>query len=473
MSRYPGETVCLIVFIATLSILAIQPVSANDMLTADFSGSPGSGPAPLDVQFNDTTAGSPSGWYWWFGDGAFSYQQNPGHRYLDPGTYNVTLVVTDRDGHAGASRKQIAVKAAPRILQGINLMQRDHFPILQGRDAMSTIRDIAGEYATIRNGKTSLFSLHPVEKEYNVTFTGEGLPGGVNWSVILTDSNGTKMEMTSCSDDISFPGLTGSYAYSIPLVKFGTRRVNISAIPSSGLLDGTRKIIPIQFSHFEPSWAGYLVASNVSDPGHDVTAVRGSWRVPVLAGKPDEMTPVFQWTGIGGFFPGDSGNLIQAGTASLVGGMYGFQFDYGWTEMLPDTSEMIPPAYPVKPGDDMWADIHAGEQGTWNITLGDATANWNYTRIVRYNSSMDSAEWVLENPSYEGESYDIADFGRVDFGTPGEFPVGNTATVGPVTGPYENFSGFSITMVNNNTSLARPSGLAKDGSFDVERYSGN
>ncbi|HOT03376.1 MAG TPA: PKD domain-containing protein, partial [Methanolinea sp.] len=66
------------------------------MPVADFSAEPTSGcPAPLLVQFTDLSTGIPTSWNWSFGDGAFSSQQHPNHTYTAPGTYNVTLTVTN------------------------------------------------------------------------------------------------------------------------------------------------------------------------------------------------------------------------------------------------------------------------------------------------------------------------------------------------------------------------------------------
>jgi PKD repeat protein len=59
-------------------------------VTANFSANLTSGTAPLSVQFQDESPGSPNSWYWQFGDG-YSYEQNPVHQYRWPGVYNVTL----------------------------------------------------------------------------------------------------------------------------------------------------------------------------------------------------------------------------------------------------------------------------------------------------------------------------------------------------------------------------------------------
>lgn len=64
---------------------------------ADFSGSPTSGDAPLDVSFTDLSSNSPTAWSWDFGDGGSSAAQNPTHQYSD-GTYTVSLEAANAYG---------------------------------------------------------------------------------------------------------------------------------------------------------------------------------------------------------------------------------------------------------------------------------------------------------------------------------------------------------------------------------------
>ncbi len=66
-------------------------ITVYEPITADFSGSPTSGEAPLTVSFSDESTGDVSAWEWDFGDGATSTEQNPTHEYSSAGTYTVTL----------------------------------------------------------------------------------------------------------------------------------------------------------------------------------------------------------------------------------------------------------------------------------------------------------------------------------------------------------------------------------------------
>ena len=60
---------------------------------------PPSGWAPLTVHFKDTSY-CPASWYWDFGDGTNSTEQNPTHTYTTPGNYTVSLTVSNPLGNS-------------------------------------------------------------------------------------------------------------------------------------------------------------------------------------------------------------------------------------------------------------------------------------------------------------------------------------------------------------------------------------
>lgn len=66
----------------------------SETLVADFSAEPKEGPAPLTVQFTDSSAGPVESRIWEFGDGEKSSDTNPSHRYTSNGEYPVTLTVS-------------------------------------------------------------------------------------------------------------------------------------------------------------------------------------------------------------------------------------------------------------------------------------------------------------------------------------------------------------------------------------------
>lgn len=65
---------------------------------AEFSGTPVSGSAPLTVSFTDESENEPTYWYWQFGDGTISLEENPSHTYTSSGSYTVQLYVSNEYG---------------------------------------------------------------------------------------------------------------------------------------------------------------------------------------------------------------------------------------------------------------------------------------------------------------------------------------------------------------------------------------
>ena len=84
-------------------------------LVAGFTADTTSGSAPLPVQFTDTSTGGATSWFWNFGDGGNSTDQNPIHVYISPGTYTVTLAASNAHGNDTETRPGYITVAAPLI----------------------------------------------------------------------------------------------------------------------------------------------------------------------------------------------------------------------------------------------------------------------------------------------------------------------------------------------------------------------
>lgn len=61
------------------------------------------------VYFNDNSSGSNSIWYWEFGDGSTSSNQNPIHNYQDTGTYLVVFAATNPEGCSDTTTYQLYI----------------------------------------------------------------------------------------------------------------------------------------------------------------------------------------------------------------------------------------------------------------------------------------------------------------------------------------------------------------------------
>ncbi len=81
-----------------IDYMDIESISGPVPPIADFEGVPTSGYAPLIVQFTDLSSGAPTAWSWDFGDGGTSAVSDPSYQYDLPGTYTVSLTVTNEHG---------------------------------------------------------------------------------------------------------------------------------------------------------------------------------------------------------------------------------------------------------------------------------------------------------------------------------------------------------------------------------------
>jgi PKD repeat protein/pimeloyl-ACP methyl ester carboxylesterase len=81
----------------------------------NFVGTPLSGEVPLNVQFTDSSTGSPDTWNWSFGDGNFSEIQNPTYTYTSIGYYTVSLNATNTAGSNTTIKTNYINATAPAI----------------------------------------------------------------------------------------------------------------------------------------------------------------------------------------------------------------------------------------------------------------------------------------------------------------------------------------------------------------------
>lgn len=125
-----GATSPLRVTIDILADLGFKPIphqithgsfsiSPNQPPIADFSFSPET-PTNMElVKFSDASRdpdGQITEYEWDFGDGKKSTKRTPLHRYRMPGTYTVTLTVTDDMGATGSISKTIVISEGPLIV---------------------------------------------------------------------------------------------------------------------------------------------------------------------------------------------------------------------------------------------------------------------------------------------------------------------------------------------------------------------
>jgi hypothetical protein len=193
------------------------------------------------------------------------------------------------------------------------------------------------------------------------------------------------------------------------------------------------------------NWSGY------ADTGARFTSVSASWTQPA-ANCTAAQTFSSYWVGIDG-----DGTASVEQTGSEADCSNGQPVYFGWFEMFP----AAPVAYnnPVAAGDAMSASVTTSGNGTFTLTLTDATQGWNQvTTQTSDTAQLGSAEVVAEAPSGPNGVLPLTNFGTVNFtdATANGTPIGTTGTPN------------SLTMVSAaGVTEATPSALTNNTAFTV------
>lgn len=102
-----------------LNYLDIEAVIDEIPLIADFTANPKIGNVPLEVEFTDTSTGSPVSWAWDFESNGVvdSIEKHPIHTYDKAGTYTVTLTVSNESSSNTVIKKNyISVETGQSIV---------------------------------------------------------------------------------------------------------------------------------------------------------------------------------------------------------------------------------------------------------------------------------------------------------------------------------------------------------------------
>jgi hypothetical protein len=195
-------------------------------------------------------------------------------------------------------------------------------------------------------------------------------------------------------------------------------------------------------------WSGYAVSTSLKNPQPSVTEVSGTWTVPSIMATPG-YTSSASWVGVGGQF---DPTLIQVGTEHDA--MNGVANYTAWYELLPSSPKYL--NLNISPGDTITASIRLMDPvtNTWSIDIKDATRGQSFQTSVSYQSSMLTAEWIVERPTIGRHVSVLSDFGSVTF-------TGCRAVVGGKTGGLLDFpsTGFILYGRRGNPldSISQPS----------------
>jgi hypothetical protein len=245
--------------------------------------------------------------------------------------------------------------------------------------------------------------------------------------------------------------------YAILLSAFLIFLLAVASIIAFGYLMG---------SMFAPSqkltssdWSGYSVSSDLYNPQPLVTSVNASWTVAAVNVSIGNSYSAV-WVGLGGQF---DNSLIQMGTEQdSVNGQASYS---AWYELLPADAVTVD-SLSVSPGDIITASISLVDPttNTWSVEISDVTDGQSFKKSLVYDSSMLSAEWIVERPTVNNRIAALANFGQMTF-------TDCRATVNGKAGTIGSFPHSPIVMINRqNMELVTVSSLSSNGSSFTVNY---
>ncbi len=195
------------------------------------------------------------------------------------------------------------------------------------------------------------------------------------------------------------------------------------------------------------NWSGYMATTG------SFSAVSGSWVVPQATATGSSTSGDAAWIGVGGVTASD---LIQVGTDTTVSATTGKASTSIFYEMLPAAANIVT-TIPISAGDAIHASL-SGSGSQWTISIMDVTTGQSFTQTVSYASSLSSAEWIEEDPSYaNGQLMPLDNFGTITFS-------GATTTIGGVSTSLAGAKSQPITLVDGSGNvIASPSTITSDG----------
>ena len=205
-------------------------------------------------------------------------------------------------------------------------------------------------------------------------------------------------------------------------------------------------------------WSGYIIGlGDLQNKSEGVSSITGTWIVPEIKYS-ENNTYSSVWVGVGGY--GET-SLIQAGTEQhCENGRITY---FAWYELLPATITTIT-TVEISPGDQITTSItlvdHA--KNSWLITLVDQTTGESFQKTVTYDSTRQTAEWIVERPTVNNQISTLANFNQATL-------TDCSTTINGVTGSIKDFTYTKAVMVDSmDNELVKTSALSSDGSsFNV------
>jgi hypothetical protein len=221
------------------------------------------------------------------------------------------------------------------------------------------------------------------------------------------------------------------------------------------------------------NWSGYAATGNTP-----FNAVKSTFVQPTVTCTVPGAWTLF-WVGFDGANNGST--VEQAGTAAQCSpGSNPQPIYYAWWEMWPTNNIQVMPIT-VKPGDTIEASVnYTASNASYSMNVTDKTNKQQSTQVATCAANLScnrqSAEWIVERPTYNGSYTALANWGTMKLKSN---QASNTLTTPrgrspgkPVFQPISAFNNTPIAMINpsNGTNLASVNALNNNGNLFSDNW---
>jgi uncharacterized repeat protein (TIGR01451 family) len=244
---------------------------------ANFSTNVSSGYVPLDVQFNDSSDNATE-WYWDFGDGANSTEQNPMHTYSTVGSYNVVLTVTNANGtNVSDSQPVTAIEPLMPIANFSSNVTSGYAPLnVQFNDSSENATSLYWDFGDGANStEQNLMHIFFAPGNFTVNLTASNA-NGTSSSLATINVLNANCSIMKTVTDVAGQGPRGNVTAAGDIISYEINVNNTAGIPLTNvtvtdpMLGGILNVTNLGIGSNETLYGNYIVTKT------DI-ATNGNW----------------------------------------------------------------------------------------------------------------------------------------------------------------------------------------------------